>query len=57
MPRPPQQRMAEPRRTILAQDELIAEAGTGTGKTYAYLVPALLRAAHHHFHWHRALQD
>lgn len=27
---------------IRTQGELIAEAGTGTGKTYAYLVPALL---------------
>ena len=43
VPRPPQQRMAEAvAQTILAQDELIAEAGTGTGKTYAYLVPTLL---------------
>jgi len=28
--------------TIAARDTLIAEAGTGTGKTFAYLVPALL---------------
>jgi ATP-dependent DNA helicase DinG len=28
--------------TIASQATLIAEAGTGTGKTYAYLVPALL---------------
>lgn len=28
--------------TIAGQATLIAEAGTGTGKTYAYLVPALL---------------
>ena len=28
--------------TINRQDTLVAEAGTGTGKTYAYLVPALL---------------
>ncbi len=27
---------------IVTRDSLIAEAGTGTGKTYAYLVPALL---------------
>jgi len=42
-PRPPQQRLAEAiALTIAETDELIAEAGTGTGKTYAYLVPALL---------------
>lgn len=28
--------------TIAQQDTLIAEAGTGTGKTFAYLVPSLL---------------
>src|SRR5687768_17839431 len=28
--------------SIEARDCLVAEAGTGTGKTYAYLVPALL---------------
>jgi len=28
-----------------ARRTLIAEAGTGTGKTYAYLVPALLSAS------------
>jgi ATP-dependent DNA helicase DinG len=41
--RPAQQRMAEA--VAEAIDDracLIAEAGTGTGKTYAYLVPALL---------------
>ena len=27
---------------IAGQKTLIAEAGTGTGKTFAYLVPALL---------------
>src|SRR3546814_14491509 len=42
-PRVPQQRMA----AAVAQayennGSLIVEAGTGTGKTYAYLVPALL---------------
>ncbi len=42
-PRPPQQRLADAiAETIQARGELIAEAGTGTGKTYAYLVPALL---------------
>jgi ATP-dependent DNA helicase DinG len=42
-PRPSQQRFAE---AVAATFEeggvLLAEAGTGTGKTYAYLVPALL---------------
>lgn len=42
-PRPAQQRLADAiAETIETQGELIAEAGTGTGKTYAYLVPALL---------------
>lgn len=42
-PRPAQQRLGEAiAETIEARAELIAEAGTGTGKTYAYLVPALL---------------
>ena len=30
---------------IDARHSLIAEAGTGTGKTFAYLVPALLSGA------------
>ena len=38
-----QQEMADAvLKTILNQQMLIAEAGTGTGKTFAYLVPALL---------------
>lgn len=42
-PRPAQQRLAEAiAEAIRGRGELIAEAGTGTGKTYAYLVPALL---------------
>ena len=42
-PRAQQQDMAEAVTRALESDEmLIAEAGTGTGKTYAYLVPALL---------------
>jgi ATP-dependent DNA helicase DinG len=42
-PRSQQQDMAEATAQALAADEmLIAEAGTGTGKTFAYLVPALL---------------
>lgn len=43
VPRPAQQRLAEViAEAIETRGELIAEAGTGTGKTYAYLVPALL---------------
>jgi len=41
--RPQQQAMAEAVAAALAAgDTLICEAGTGTGKTFAYLVPALL---------------
>jgi len=41
--RPQQQAMAEAVAALLAGGEtLICEAGTGTGKTFAYLVPALL---------------
>ncbi len=43
VPRQPQQEMAEAvEQAILNKSLLIAEAGTGTGKTFAYLVPALL---------------
>lgn len=42
-PRAEQQAMAEAvEQAIVDNDVLICEAGTGTGKTYAYLVPALL---------------
>jgi ATP-dependent DNA helicase DinG len=42
-PREAQQAMARAvQQAIAGRDTLIAEAGTGTGKTYAYLVPALL---------------
>ena len=42
-PRDGQRRMAEAMATILeAGGVLLAEAGTGTGKTMAYLVPAIL---------------
>jgi ATP-dependent DNA helicase DinG len=45
-PRPTQGQMAEAvAACIEAQGCLVAEAGTGTGKTYAYLVPALLSGA------------
>ncbi len=41
--RPQQLAMAEAvARAIAARGQLVAEAGTGTGKTFAYLVPALL---------------
>jgi ATP-dependent DNA helicase DinG len=42
-PRPGQQQLAAAiESAIAARACLVAEAGTGTGKTYAYLVPALL---------------
>lgn len=42
-PRPQQQRMAEAvAESFSTSSSLVVEAGTGTGKTYAYLVPALL---------------
>ncbi|MGG5839143.1 hypothetical protein, partial [Huaxiibacter chinensis] len=41
-PREPQRHMAEAvTRAIKATQPLVVEAGTGTGKTYAYLAPAL----------------
>lgn len=43
LPRPAQSRMAAAvADAIESRTHLIAEAGTGTGKTYAYLAPALL---------------
>ena len=42
-PRPAQQRLGVAiAETMAERGALVAEAGTGTGKTYAYLVPALL---------------
>lgn len=42
-PRETQQRMADAvAEAIESHDALVVEAGTGTGKTFAYLVPALL---------------
>lgn len=42
-PRPPQQAMAAAvAEALAATRHLVVEAGTGIGKTYAYLVPALL---------------
>src|SRR5690348_14840249 len=44
--RPEQLRMAEAvSRAIQSKTHLIAEAGTGVGKSFAYLVPAILAAA------------
>ncbi|HSW14867.1 MAG TPA: ATP-dependent DNA helicase [Solimonas sp.] len=42
-PRAPQQQMAQAVEQALRQDDtLVVEAGTGTGKTFAYLVPVLM---------------
>ena len=42
-PRASQQKMAEAvAKAIAENDTVIVEAGTGTGKTFAYLVPAML---------------
>ncbi len=42
-PRDVQQRMADAVAAAIAdENELVVEAGTGTGKTFAYLVPAIL---------------
>ncbi len=47
-PRPQQLRMAEAvARTLESRSHLLVEAGTGVGKSYAYLVPAVLRAVEH----------
>jgi ATP-dependent DNA helicase DinG len=44
-PRPQQTQMAAAvERAIARQEHLIVEAGTGTGKSFAYLVPAILAA-------------
>ena len=38
---------------IESKQNLIAEAGTGTGKTFAYLAPAILSGKkNHYFNWH-----
>lgn len=47
--RQPQIDMAEAvSSAIKDQTQLVVEAGTGTGKTFAYLVPALLSGKSHH---------
>lgn len=46
--RPQQLAMAEAvARAIDQQQHLVVEAGTGVGKSFAYLVPAILSAVHH----------
>jgi ATP-dependent DNA helicase DinG len=46
VPRAVQQRMADRvAQALAARETLLVEAGTGTGKTFAYLVPALLSGA------------
>ena len=48
-PRPEQLKLAEGvARTLAGKGTLVAEAGTGTGKSFAYLVPAILRCVAHH---------
>ncbi len=47
-PRPQQLQMADAVAEAFAEtDHLIAEAGTGVGKSFAYLVPAILHARQH----------
>jgi ATP-dependent DNA helicase DinG len=57
-PRPAQQEMAARIEQALADYSVfIAESGTGTGKTFAYLVPALLSGKKILISTHRHLQD
>ncbi|MEM0982710.1 MAG: helicase C-terminal domain-containing protein [Planctomycetota bacterium] len=47
-PRPQQLRMADAvERTLDEQGRLLVEAGTGVGKSYAYLIPAIRRCIEH----------
>lgn len=47
-PRPEQRRMAEAvARAFASKSHLLVEAGTGVGKSFAYLIPAILRATLH----------
>ena len=58
--RPGQLEMAKAvERALTEQRHLIVEAGTGTGKTLAYLLPALRtrRSSGHHLHRNQGLQD
>jgi sodium transport system permease protein len=47
-------RLLRDEQIVFGRGVLVAEAGTGTGKTFAYLVPALLvRRQGHHLHRHQ----
>jgi ATP-dependent DNA helicase DinG len=56
--RPQQLEMAEAvARAIAAKHHLVAEAGTGVGKSFAYLVPAILAATERESHVAESLRD
>lgn len=56
--RPQQLEMAEAvARAIAAKRHLVAEAGTGVGKSFAYLVPAILAATEGESHVAESLRD
>jgi ATP-dependent DNA helicase DinG len=56
--RPQQLEMAEAvERAIAAKHHLVAEAGTGVGKSFAYLVPAILAATEAQTHAAESLRD
>jgi ATP-dependent DNA helicase DinG len=56
--RPQQLEMAEAvARAIAAKRHLVAEAGTGVGKSFAYLVPAILAATEREAHVGESLRD
>src|SRR6476646_4331892 len=56
--RPQQMEMADAvARAIAAKRHLVAEAGTGVGKSFAYLVPAILAATEREGHVAESLRD
>src|SRR3954470_24293823 len=56
--RPQQLEMADAvARAIAAKRHLVAEAGTGVGKSFAYLVPAILAATERESHVAASLRD
>src|SRR4051812_12466182 len=56
--RPQQLQMAEAvARAIAGKRHLVAEAGTGVGKSFAYLVPAILAATEREAHLDTSLRD